>query len=254
MVNGQNLPSSSLLTTSSWRRLLYWTLCNFALMKTYARQLSMELVASLTFWTRAMFVTCSRLDDPPGCQAGWALLRPPGRPLPSPGYDMCTACDPDYHCKHWCFEDFNLNTLSIPSYGSYIHVDFIKLPKAHCAIIITWWPVPGLSRRYGMLYLKYKNATAYMDLTKNNMDYTLRQWQVGTTVWRRLRPGTPATHSRANCKQMSVFDTEQDQVNYLRYLNSLLSKALIYWSVFYVLYTLSNFVLWTINWTMCTLR
>ena len=121
MVNGQNLPSSSLLTTSSWRRLLYWTLCNFALMKTYARQLLMELAVFLTFWTRAMFVTCSRLDDPPGCQAGWALLRPPGRPLPSPGYDMCTACDPDYHCKHWCFEDFNLNTLSIPSYGSYIY-------------------------------------------------------------------------------------------------------------------------------------
>lgn len=92
----------------------------------------MELVVFLTFWTRAMFVTCSRLDDPPGCQAGWALLRPPGRPLPSPGYDQCTACDPDYHCKHWCFEDLNLNTLSIPSYGSYIHVHFIKLPKAHC--------------------------------------------------------------------------------------------------------------------------
>ena len=112
--------------------------------------------------------------------------------------------------------------------ATYIHVDFIKLPKAHCAIIITWWPVPGLSRRYGMLYLKYKNATAYMDLTKNNMDHTLRQWQVGTTVWRRLRPGTPATHSRVNCKQMSVFDTEQDQVNYFRYLSSLLSRALIY--------------------------
>ena len=95
-----------------------------------------------------------------------------------------------------------------------------------CAIIITWWPVPGLSRRYGMLYLKYKNATAYMDLTKNNMDHTLRQWQVGTTVWRRLRPGTPATHSRANCKQMSVFDTEQDQVNYFRYLSSLLSRTM----------------------------
>ena len=123
MDNGQNSPSSSLLTTSSWRRLLNWTLCNFALnlMKTYARQLLMELVVSLTFWTRAMFVTCSRLDDPPGCQAGWALLRPPGRPLPSPGYDMCTACNPDNHCKHWCFEDFNLNTLSITSYGSYIY-------------------------------------------------------------------------------------------------------------------------------------